>query len=123
MALHELAANAARYGALSVPGGMVRIGWRLLPATPPDTVPDTAPDTAINTATDPHAPVPAEESVELSWQEVGGPPVTPPTRRGFGRIVIERTVARGVQGQVKADYLPEGLRWTLTFPATAIVRT
>jgi PAS domain S-box-containing protein len=111
MALHELAANAARYGALSVPGGMVRIGWRLLPPTLADTT------------TDPPVPAAAEESVELSWQEVGGPPVVPPTRRGFGRIVIERTVARGVHGQVKADYLPEGLRWTLTFPATAVVRT
>jgi len=116
MALHELAANAARYGALSVPGGTVRIGWRLLPATPQE-----APG-----ATDPIQPEPHQaegERVELSWQEVGGPPVIPPTRRGFGRIVIERTVARGVQGQVKADYLPEGLRWTLTFPATAIVQT
>jgi len=115
MALHELAANAARYGALSVPGGMVRIGWRLLPATSPE-----APG-----ATDPNQPEPdqaGEERIELSWQEVGGPPVVPPTRRGFGRIVIERTVARGVHGQVKADYLPEGLRWTLTFPATAIVQ-
>ncbi len=115
MALHELAANAARYGALSMPGGMVRIGWRLLPATPPD-----AP--AATDVQQPGMPPVEEESVELSWQEVGGPPVVPPTRRGFGRIVIERAVARGVHGQVKADYLPEGLRWTLTFPATAVVR-
>jgi PAS domain S-box-containing protein len=100
MALHELAANAARYGALSVPGGRVVIAWRLLPGTGE-----------------------AGEKVELSWQEVGGPPVTPPTRRGFGRLVIERTVARGVQGEVRAEYLPEGLRWTLTFPASFTVRT
>ena len=100
MALHELAANAARYGALSVPGGRVVIAWRLVPGTGE-----------------------AGEKVELSWQEVGGPPVTPPTRRGFGRLVIERTVARGVPGEVKAEYLPEGLHWTLTFPASFTVRT
>lgn len=115
MALHELAANAARYGALSVPGGMVQIGWRMLPGTPP------APPATDPTQVGQHEAI--GEHVELSWQEVGGPPVSPPTRRGFGRIVIERTVARGVHGQVKADYLPEGLRWTLTFPATAIVRS
>jgi PAS domain S-box-containing protein len=100
MALHELAANAARYGALSVPGGRVVIAWRLLPGSGE-----------------------AGEKVELSWHEVGGPPVAPPTRRGFGRLVIERTVARGVQGEVKAEYLPEGLHWTLTFPASFTVRT
>jgi PAS domain S-box-containing protein len=87
MALHELAANAARYGALSVPGGRVVITWHLLPGTGE-----------------------AGEKVELTWHEVGGPPVAPPTRRGFGRLVIERTVARGVH-------------WTLTFPASFTVRS
>jgi PAS domain S-box-containing protein len=101
MALHELAANAARYGALSVPGGKVQIDWRVV---------------------GPGDEQPGDEQIELCWQEVGGPPVTPPTRRGFGRIVIERTVARGVQGVVKAEYLPDGLRWTLSFPSTGIVR-
>ena len=100
MALHELAANAARYGALSVPGGRIVIAWRLLPGSK-----ETG------------------ETVELSWHEVGGPQVAPPTRRGFGRLVIERTVARGVQGEVTAEYLPEGLHWTLTFPASFVVRT
>ena len=98
MALHELATNAACYGALSVAGGKVVVGWTLL----------ARPD--------------QEEACTLSWQEMGGPPVIPPTRRGFGRIVIERAVARAVQGNVKADYLPDGLHWTLTFPASLIVR-
>jgi PAS domain S-box-containing protein len=99
MALHELAANAARYGALSVPGGKVVVAWRMV----------TRDD--------------GEEACELTWHELGGPPVVPPTRRGFGRIVIERTVARGVQGEVRADYLRDGLQWTLTFPASLTVRS
>lgn len=94
MALHELATNAARYGALSVPDGKVTIGWRL-------------------------GAGPAGGPVcRLTWEESGGPPVAPPARRGFGRLVIERTVARAVQGEVKADYQPDGLRWSLTFPAS-----
>ncbi len=94
MALHELATNAARYGALSVPDGKVTIGWKL------------------------GAGAAGGPVCQLTWEESGGPPVAPPSRRGFGRLVIERTVARAVQGEVKADYQPEGLRWSLTFPAT-----
>jgi len=97
MAMHELAANAAKYGALSVPGGKVQIGWQV----------EAGPEGA--------------SVCRLTWVEVGGPPVMPPTRRGFGRIVIERTVARAVQGEAKVDYLPTGVRWELTFPATYIV--
>ncbi len=44
-------------------------------------------------------------------------------RFGVSRKTIERTVARGVQGEVKAEYLPEGLHWALTFPASFTVRT
>lgn len=109
MALHELAANAARYGALSVPGGKVRIGWHVIRA-------GEAAEAGTGTGT-------GEDRIELCWQEEGGPPVVPPTRRGFGRIVIERTVARGVRGVVKAEYLAEGLRWTLSFPSSSVVRS
>jgi len=92
MAMHELATNAAKYGALSVPGGKVDISWRLS-RTPNDT------------------PV-----CNLSWAESGGPPVERPSRRGFGRVVIERTVARALHGEVRIEYAPSGLRWTLEFP-------
>jgi two-component sensor histidine kinase len=52
----------------------------------------------------------------LSWEEHGGPPVERPGRRGFGRVVIERTVARALRGEVRVDYAPSGVRWTLEFP-------
>jgi PAS domain S-box-containing protein len=95
MAMHELATNAAKYGALSTPDGKVRISWSISPA------PDSTP------------------MCHLSWVECGGPPVERPSRRGFGRVVIERTVARALSGDVRIDYAPAGLRWTLEFPHPA----
>ncbi len=91
MALHELATNAAKYGALSVPEGRVRVSWQ----------------------TEIHAN--GQEFCRLSWEECHGPPVTPPARRGFGQVVIERTVARAVGGKVTLTYPPEGVHWTLEF--------
>jgi two-component sensor histidine kinase len=96
MALHELATNAAKYGALSTPSGKVQISWRTL----------QAPD--------------GNSMCELSWEESGGPPVERPARRGFGRVVIERTVARALHGEVRIDYAATGLRWTLEFPRSLI---
>jgi two-component sensor histidine kinase len=96
MALHELATNAAKYGALSVPTGRVVIRW---------TIPERTE---------------AESNCTLSWAESDGPPVLPPTRKGFGRVVIERTVARALSGEVEMEYAPAGVRWTLTFPRSAL---
>jgi two-component sensor histidine kinase len=56
----------------------------------------------------------------MQWVESGGPPVQPPTRRGFGHVVIERTVARALGGNVVLEFPPEGVRWTLTFPADLV---
>jgi PAS domain S-box-containing protein len=92
MALHELATNATKYGALSSPTGKVHISWHVSAA------PDGTP------------------MCRLSWEESGGPPAERPSRRGFGRVVIERTVARAVSGEVHIDYAATGLRWTLEFP-------
>jgi PAS domain S-box-containing protein len=94
MALHELATNAAKYGALSTPEGKVRIAWHRSQAS------DGTP------------------MCHLTWEETGGPPVQRPARRGFGRVVIERTVARAVRGEVIVDYAASGLRWTLEFPTS-----
>jgi two-component sensor histidine kinase len=92
MALHELATNAAKYGALSTPNGKIHISWHVA-------------------AGQNGAPM-----CHLAWEESGGPPVERPARRGFGRVVIERTVARALQGEVRIDYAPSGLRWSLEFP-------
>lgn len=89
--IHELATNAAKYGALSRPQGRVRIGWAISGQA-------------------------GEETVQLRWQESGGPPVTPPTRKGFGSRLIERGLSGAVGGEVVTDYRPEGLTCTLTAP-------
>ena len=93
MALHELSTNAAKYGSLSVAEGKVRIAWRLETRE-------------------------GEQRLVLEWTERGGPPVTPPTRKGFGHVVMARIVARALEGTVDLDFAPEGLRWTLDIPAT-----
>jgi PAS domain S-box-containing protein len=96
LALHELATNAVKYGALSQPAGRVRITW--------------------DVEQDAHG----DPVCRMDWAEAGGPPVQPPTRRGFGHVVIERTVARALGGHVSLDFAPEGVRWTLTFPADLV---
>jgi two-component sensor histidine kinase len=91
MTFHELAVNAARYGALSVPGGRARIAWSV----------------------DMAAPV---RTLRLEWREEGGPPVSAPARMGFGRRLIERGVARDLGGAADLDFAPEGVRFTLETP-------
>lgn len=88
LVIHELATNAAKYGALSVNAGIVRIQWQR-----------------------------TVEGFELHWQEEGGPPVTAPTRTGFGSRLIAATVAAG-QGQASIDYAMSGLSCRLEFPLT-----
>lgn len=85
MALHELATNAAKYGALSNDDGAVEISWQI--------VDDAAADPVF----------------ELVWTECGGPPVTAPARRGFGSTVIERILKLSIDGEVDLDYAPTGL--------------
>jgi len=84
MALHELATNAVKYGALSLPDGQVRIDWSV--------------------ATGTGAP-----RLTLTWTETGGPPVSPPTRRGFGSRLIERGLAAELSGEARIDFRPEGV--------------
>ncbi len=90
MALHELSTNAAKYGALSVPEGRVRVGWETQDES---------------------------RNCRLYWEESGGPPLlTEPSRRGFGREVVEWAVAQAVRGEVKLAFPREGVRWELVFP-------
>jgi PAS domain S-box-containing protein len=96
LALHELATNAIKYGAWAAPAGQVKLDW----------------------AFDDKAGKP---QLRLRWAESGGPPVEPPTRKGFGHIVIENMVAQSVDGEVYADYDAAGLRWTLSIPVRNLV--
>ncbi|KMO17283.1 PAS domain-containing protein [Methylobacterium platani] len=92
---HELATNAVKYGALSVPEGYVALDW---------------------TIADPAAPV-----LSLRWQEHGGPRVTSPARRGFGSRLIARGLAGTVDGEVATLYPPEGVVCTLTAPLAELL--
>jgi PAS domain S-box-containing protein len=88
LALHELATNAGKYGALSVGSGGVDVCWCL-----------------------------DGDVFAMGWIERNGPPVSPPKRRGFGSTVVDLMAKRSVDGEVKLDYAPSGLVWRLTCPA------
>jgi PAS domain S-box-containing protein len=90
LALHELAANAAKHGALSLAGGRVDVSWG--PA-----------------AND-------NGGVELIWRETKGPKVSEPKRRGFGSMVIEHNLTRALDAQVSLDFAAEGLTCRVSVP-------
>jgi two-component sensor histidine kinase len=92
MAIHEMATNAGKYGALSNDTGHVNIAWGLERADA------------------------GGERFRMDWSESGGPTVVPPTRRGFGSTVIN-TMEYGLGGEVAIYYAPSGLMWQLTCPA------
>ncbi|HEV2532534.1 HWE histidine kinase domain-containing protein [Phenylobacterium sp.] len=85
MALHELATNAAKYGALSVTTGEVSLTWTVKP--------DGEDGLAL----------------DLTWRESKGPKVAPPSRKGFGSRLLERGLAAELNGVVTVDYRPDGL--------------
>jgi PAS domain S-box-containing protein len=85
LALHELATNAVKFGALSVDTGRVDVTWAKR----------------------------AEGGFELLWAERRGPPVGPPTRQGFGAMLLERVTGRELGGSVVVQYRPDGLRATI----------
>ena len=92
MVFHELATNAAKYGALSNgEHGRITIIGALVKA-------------------------PDGDRITLSWREAGGPPVEPPSRRGFGSRLIERGLAQDLDGEVSMDYSPGGLVCGITLP-------
>ncbi len=80
MALHELATNAVKYGALSTPTGRVKVEWSTQ----------------------------ARQKLHLRWIETGGPPVTPPTKEGFGTRAIMRLIGQ-LSGEVKDDWHARGI--------------
>ena len=93
MGLHELATNATKYGALSTPGGLVSVTWRVDREREPCTV-------------------------EIVWRETGGPPVVAPSRRGFGSSMLQKGLARELGGNVTLDFAPEGLVCVMRLPVS-----
>ena len=91
MALHELATNAAKHGALSAQEGRVEIAWTV-----------------------------EGDELRLGWRERGGPPVEPPRRRGFGRQVIERGLAYDLDARVRLDFPPEGAACEIRAPMSRL---
>jgi two-component system CheB/CheR fusion protein len=96
MVVHELATNAVKYGALSVSGGRVNLAWR----------------TAAGQD---------GEDLVLDWIEQNGPPVQPPTRRGFGTTLIERGFAHELSGRATLEFDPCGVRVSLRAPAATAI--
>jgi PAS domain S-box-containing protein len=92
IAFHELATNAVKYGAFSNKAGSIQISWTTEPSS-------------------------EGNRLLLRWQEKDGPPVTPPSRKGFGTRVIERGLAHELDGTVDLDYRKEGFVCTINFPA------
>lgn len=78
LALHELATNAAKYGALSVPDGRISISWQYDPSV--------------------------SSLLGLTWKEAGGPDVVEPTRKGFGTTLVERLLAAELKGEARLTY-------------------
>jgi len=95
LVLHELATNAAKYGALSVPTGKLAVTWR-----------------PIGEGT--------SERIRLQWIETDGPKVTPPSRQGFGTKLIQRSTVHELGGEARLEYPEEGLRCELIFPWAGI---
>lgn len=91
LALHELATNATKYGALSTGAGVVHIEWKIVDGWHP-------------------------HRLHLSWMEQGGPPVETPSRIGFGTQLIQRVLARETGGTAELFYEPEGVRFLAVAP-------
>ena len=94
LALHELATNALKYGALSVPGGSVHIRW----------------------TTDE-----AAQRFQFEWQELGGPAFARPQRKGFGLVILNTVVPAAFGGTAGLRTSPEGVSWHLDAPLAAVV--
>ena len=91
LALHELATNAAKYGALSTDTGTLTVRWKT-----------------------------GDDALMLDWIETGGPPTAEPARLGFGLTIVRSSIEAQFRGGVSYDWRPEGLRCQLSIPAAQI---
>ena len=89
MIVHEIATNAAKYGALSNETGRVTLDWEVIADT-------------------------TKPRLRLIWTEIGGPPVTAPVQRGFGSRLIERSARDQLGGEATVDFLPRGVVYTIS---------
>ena len=89
-ALHEMATNAAKHGALSVPGGHIKIAWR------------DSPDGFV-----------------LNWSEMNGPPVVAPKRQGFGMNLMDTMIQGQLKGTLRFDWQPDGFKCEISLPSIA----
>jgi two-component sensor histidine kinase len=89
MIVHEIATNAAKYGALSNESGAVVLDWEIVEDS-------------------------AGRQLRLIWTEAGGPPVVEPVQRGFGSRLIERSARDQLGGEATVDFLPRGVVYTVT---------
>ena len=87
MIVHEIATNAAKYGALSKDPGTVTLDWEIIADG---------------------------NKLRLTWAESGGPPVVAPVQRGFGSRLIERSARDQLGGEATVDFLPHGVVYTIT---------
>ena len=97
LALHELATNAVKHGALSSPRGQLSISW------------------AVDQAS-------SAGGLKLDWRERGGPSVTAPKQTGFGHVVIKGMIEQAVRGSVELNFAKEGLHWSLQAPESVFLR-
>ncbi len=92
LVFHEMMTNAAKYGALSREAGRLTVTWTREPSG----------------------------DLRVEWRELGGPSVEPPERRGFGSVIVERTVPFELRGEARVQYLTQGVHGTFLIPAQHI---
>ena len=92
LVIHEMMTNAAKYGALSQTTGALTVTWSREPSG----------------------------DLRIEWRELGGPPVKPPTRRGFGTVIVEQTIPFELQGDARVQYLTQGVSGSFRVPAAHI---
>jgi PAS domain S-box-containing protein len=97
LALHELATNAAKYGALSTSAGRVNVRW----------------DFRLDAE--------GERRLTIDWSEHGGPAVKPVAEKGFGHVVIERVASQALNAPVTYEFPNEGVRWSIAIPSSFVV--
>ncbi len=97
LAIHELATNALKHGAWSVPQGRISVNWTI------ESMNDDAP------------------SLLFTWSEQGGPSGAPSSRKGFGHVVLYEVVPQSLRGSAKGEFPAGGFRWSISFPAATLI--